>query len=170
MTMMSRALKRFEENQNLAYYILSKHYPTYIHDEDLKQDALLGLWQACLTFEEGKSKFSTHAGVCIINSIRSTLRQRNKDPELLSLDQPTCGEDSSLLYEAIEDPSALIDDGVICFKEFCKTLSDLERCCIQLRLKGNSQVDIAKTLGVSRSWVNQIIKTIRDKYECYKNR
>lgn len=165
---MNEALKRFQANQNLAYHILSKYYPTYVQDEDLKQDALLGLWQACLTFEEGKAKFSTYAGKCITNSIRITLRHRNKVPETLSLDQPMGGGDNSLLSEVIEDTSSSIDDGIICFKEFWKTLTNLERYCVQMRLKGYSQVDIAKKLGVTRSYVNQILREMRENYNEFR--
>lgn len=165
---MTRALKLFQDNQNLAYHILSKYYPTYMQNEDKRQEALIGLWQACLTFEEGKAKFSTYAGKCIINSIRITLRQWNKVPETLSLDQPLGGEDNSLLFEVIEDPTSAIDDGLICFKEFWKTLTNLERRCVQLRLEGNSQADIARMLGVTRSYINQVLRDMRENYQEFR--
>lgn len=158
----------FYKNLEFAYFILWKYYPTYVQDEDLKQDALLGLWQACLTFEEGKAKFSTYAGKCITNSIRITLLHRNKVPKTVSLDQPMGGGDNSLLSEVIEDTGSSIDDGIICFKEFWKTLTDLERYCVQMRLKGYSQVDISKKLGVTRSYVNQILRDMRENYNEFR--
>lgn len=164
----NKALKLFEENQNLVYHVLNRYYPTYVKDEDLKQDALLGLWKACLTFDESKAKFSTYATQCIINSIRHTLRSRNKRPEIVSLDQPVGAEGSPPIAEVIEDPASQIDDGLICFKEFWKTLNRVERCCIKMSLEGYIQDDIAKTVGKSRSWVNKTLKTIQENYEQFR--
>ena len=166
--MMNEALELFEKNQNLAYHVLNKRYPTYNQDEDLKQDALLGLWKACLTYDASKAKFSTYATQCIINSIRMTLRTRNREPSLLSLEQSLGGEDNSMLAEVIEDPNSQIDDGLICFKEFWKTLNNTERCCIKMSLEGYTQEDISKVVGMSRPWVNRVVNRIREDYEQFR--
>lgn len=39
-------LALFEENQKLAMYFLWRHYPALAQDEDIQQEALLGMSQA----------------------------------------------------------------------------------------------------------------------------
>ena len=166
----NKAQELFDSNQSLAYYILHKNYPRYTQDEDLRQDALLGLWQACLTFEEGKAQFSTYAGTCILNSLRTAMRQRTQVVETVSLDQTLGNEDYSLLSEIVEDPKAAINTEAMCFKEFWKTLTEKEKYCMRMCLDGCTQVEVAKTLGVTRARVSQVIGVIRKKYQRFKRR
>ena len=78
----------FYNNLELAYFTLWKHYPTFAQDEDLKQEAVLGLWKACLTYDESKSKFSTYAVSCMLNKMKVWLRDRSKHPDTVSLSSP----------------------------------------------------------------------------------
>lgn len=70
----------FEKNTPLVYYIYNTHYkkmPQF--KEDLIQCGMLGLWKACQSFDEnGKSRFSTFASICIRNEMRIFLRREMK--------------------------------------------------------------------------------------------
>lgn len=84
------ATKLFEANQGLAYFTLNKNYPYYKMDEDYKQEAALGLWKACLTYDESLNvKFSTYGVACVHGHLK-TLFSKNKELqnkiEILSLD------------------------------------------------------------------------------------
>lgn len=46
--------ERFQENQKLVHFILQKKFPLVAFDEDVIQEANMGLWKACIGFDEAK--------------------------------------------------------------------------------------------------------------------
>ena len=141
----------FYKNVGLAYFIVWKHYPTFAKDEDLKQEALLGLWQACLTYNKSKAQFSTYASSCILNKLRMWFRERNKHPETVSLSTPiVVGEEGLTLEDTIEDPVPSIDEDLIDLKNFLGSLRDRDQEIIKLKMQGLTQKQIAQELGMSR--------------------
>ena len=81
----------FEENEKLAYDVVHKmklSIPTFTQ-EDLFQTAKVGLWRACKTYDEQRSKFSTWAVACITNELLMAYRKhvgKSKKVELISLE------------------------------------------------------------------------------------
>ena len=144
--------KLFNENKGLVYFTLWKHYPTFAKDEDLQQEALLGLWQACLTYDKSKSQFSTYATSCILNKIRVWIRDRSKHPDTVSLSTPIKGyeEEGMTLEDTIEDPVPSIDEGLIDLKNFIGSLQERDQKMIKLRVQGLTQKQIAQELGMGR--------------------
>ena len=142
----------FYKNVELAYFVMWKHYPTFAKDEDLKQEALLGLWQACLSYDQQKSLFSTYASHCIHNRLRVWLRERSKHPDTVSLNSPVGGyeEEGLTLEDTIEDPVPSIDEGLIDLKNFLGSLRDRDQEMIKLRMQGLTQKQIAQELGMTR--------------------
>lgn len=68
----------FEKNTLMAYKIANKYRTNYNrYYEDIKQEALLGLWRACQTYNES-TKFSTYAYVCIKNTVNMYIRRFRK--------------------------------------------------------------------------------------------
>ena len=151
----------FYENIGLAYFILWKHYPTFAKDEDMKQEALLGLWKACMAYDKDKSQFSTYAGQCILNQVRMVLRKQSYEPDTVSLSTPVGGEDESLTLESlIEDPVPSIDEDYIDLKDFLRGLNKRDKKLIQLRLQGKTQNQIAQEMGLAQPYCSRLITKI----------
>ena len=151
----------FYKNLNLAYFILWKHYPTFAQDEDLEQEAMLGLWQACLSYDQQKSMFSTYASRCIHNRLRLWLRERSKHLDTVSINSPIRGyeEKGLTLEDTIEDPVPAIDEGYIDLKDFLASLSERDQKIVKLRMQGLTHEQIAQKLGMTR--VNCSIRLTR---------
>lgn len=159
----NEAEQLFLENTALAYHILHKDFPTFAQSEDMKQEALLGLWRACISFDPSKGKFSTYAGCCILNAIRYALRGYQKQPETVSLNQPI-SEEGSTLEDLLEDPYPSVDEGLIDLVTFLKGLPERERKLIQCRLDGLTQNQISAEMGLSQTWCSRILKKMRQEY------
>ena len=71
---------------NLVYHIISRQYPTFIHDEDVIQSGMLGLCKAAESFDPKKGLFSTYAGRCIRNEINQEFIKRKPFSQTVSLD------------------------------------------------------------------------------------
>ena len=142
----------FQQHLDLVYFAMWKYYPTFAKDEDLKQEALMGLWQACLTYDESKSKFSTYAVSCMLNKMKVWLRDRSKHPDTVSLNSPVGGyeEEGLTLEDTIEDPVPAIDEGYIDLKDFLASLSERDQKIVKLRMQGLTQKQIAQELGMTR--------------------
>lgn len=161
--MRTEAEQLFLENISLAHYVLHRNYPAFSQDEDLHQEALSGLWKACLTYDKSKSQFSTYAWRCILTQIRYSLRSRTKQPETVSLSHPTC-EAGLTLGDMIEDPCPSIDEGFIDLKAFLEGLPEIERRLIQLNAGGFTQKEIQEQLGRSRTWCWRTLKRLQQDY------
>lgn len=75
-----------EENLNLVYFLIQKHYPTFIRDNDIIQCGMLGLCKAAERWDSRKSKFSTYATKWVLNEIRRELKNRGKHSSEISLE------------------------------------------------------------------------------------
>ena len=58
-----------EDNLNLVYALISREYPTYLHDEDIIQTGMLGLCKAADKWDEKRGTFSNFAWCCIRHEI-----------------------------------------------------------------------------------------------------
>lgn len=154
----------FHKNINLAYYILHKHYTLSAQDEDLKQEALLGLWKACMTFDPSKAQFSTYAIRCILNQINMYYRKESNKPLTVSLNAPV-GEDGLTMEDVLEDPCPSIDEGLIDLKTYLAGLTDEERKIIQLNVEGFTQQQIGDKMGKSQAWCSHMLRRLRQNYQ-----
>lgn len=156
----------FYQNYSFAWFIVSKYFPQYIRDEDICQEAFMGLWKACTSYQEGKAAFTSYAAKCIQNQIGAYLRHNTPKVTLVSIESPVASsEDESIkLKDTIEDPKTYIDDGYIVLKDFLDGLSDTEKQVVQGRLDGLTQQKIAKQLGMSRPWCYKVLRGVYNKY------
>ena len=152
--------KLIEDNMNLVYALISREYPTYLHDEDIVQCGMLGLCRAADKWDENKGKFSAFAWHCIRNEIIRELNKRAKHKGVLSLDYETVtdGVRGSLGDTIVgEEDVVYIDD--------CENqLTPLQRKIVALLKKGMSGKDIAKQLGCTSqmvSWTRRKIRILR---------
>jgi RNA polymerase sporulation-specific sigma factor len=73
-------MELFEKNKKLAFYALKKfdQKEGMLERDDLEQIALIGLWKACLKFDESKgNKFATYAVPTIQGEVMKEIRDRN---------------------------------------------------------------------------------------------
>lgn len=160
--------RRFADNQRLVYFIIGKKFPWLVHDEDIAQVGMIGLWKACMTYDESVAAFSTYAGKCITTEILKELKGRSKEDKLgskVSLDELKYLNDDSekmTLADAIPDG---IDHYCISnydLPALKKKLSKKECDIMKLRLAGFTMDEIAKLFGgVSRQRIEQIIRKIK---------
>lgn len=163
-----------ERNLRLVAHIVKK-YPNYNKDnEDLISVGTIGLIKAIMTYKQGKgTKLATYAARCIENEILMCIRTNKKYYNDLYL-QDTIGIDKDgnevTLQDKVADNKDSIDDQVglkletkLLYEKIKKVLKGREKTVIELRyglLNGEevTQREIAKLLGISRSYISRIEK------------
>lgn len=152
--------KLIEDNMNLVYALVSREYPTYLHDEDIIQCGMLGLCQAAEKWDENKAKFSDFAWYCIRHEIIREFKKRAKHQGVLSLDYETVtdGVRGSLAETIVGDEDVLyIDD--------CENqLTPLQKQILGLLKKGTRPKEVAKLLGCTTQnvyWTQRKIRILR---------
>ncbi len=168
-----------ERNLRLVAHIVKK-YTNYQKDsEDLISIGTIGLIKAITTFRNDKGiKLATYAARCIENEILMYIRTNKKYNRDVYL-QDTVGIDRDgnevTLEDKIADEGMSIDEEVALniqsktlYEKIKKVLKGREKKIIELRyglVNGEelTQKDIAKMLGISRSYVSRIEKKALEK-------
>lgn len=163
-------------NEQLVFHVLNKKFPWGLYDEDLQQCGRIGLWQACLTFDEEQSKFASYACPCIANAIKIEIRSRNtigRNPNSsgytqISLDAPSKNqiknEESYSIQELIPgDPDVEFLD----IEGLWNSFTPKEKIVFRYLVNGWYQREIGKELGVTRAYISQIVARIRKKFNEY---
>jgi RNA polymerase sporulation-specific sigma factor len=168
-----------ERNLRLVAHIVKKYsYPGKDVD-DLISIGTVGLIKAIDSFDTSKgTRLATYAARCIENEILMLIRSNKKTKGEVYLQDPigsdTEGNEISLIdvLSSNEDSIFEIVENKIQIKKLYDkinfALMDREKTVIQMRyglLDGNprTQREIALTLGVSRSYVSRIEKTVLKK-------
>ena len=169
-----------EHNLRLVVYIAKKFDNTGVGVEDLISIGTIGLIKAINTFNPVKNiKLATYASRCIENEILMYFRSRKKLQGEVSLndsfDSDGDGEALSFLdVVGVEDTMYLDiqdrDDCLLVRKLVRECLTEREQEVITARygLGGRmprTQREVAKTLGISRSYVSRIEKRALQKLE-----
>ncbi len=161
-----------EHNLRLVAHIVKKYYAISGEQEDLISIGTIGLIKAASTFDYEKSKkFSTYASKCIENEVLMHFRSRRKSASDVSLSEPvdTDREGNSLtLMDIMSEEIDMVGQIDLQLKsaqlrQYIESfLDDREREIIALRygLGGRplTQREVAKRLGISRSYVSRIEK------------
>ncbi|MFK3938466.1 RNA polymerase sporulation sigma factor SigK [Alkalihalobacillus sp. NPDC078783] len=174
-----------EHNLRLVAHIVKKFENTREDTEDLISIGTIGLIKAIESYSEGKgTKLATYAARCIENEILMHLRALKKVRKDVSLHDPIGtdkeGNEITLIDVLQEDADDIVD--VIQTKmekkqiyEFIHVLDDREKEVIVGRFglsleEERTQREIAKELGISRSYVSRIEKRALMKlfHEFYK--
>lgn len=159
--------QKIADNQNLVYFVINKRFYGLRHDEDIVQVGRIGLWNACKSYDESKSKFSTYAVRCITNAINKELRYRAKSqgPDtMVSLDAPIKLDDDSnatTFAQIIPSPNndfCVVDYDVSCLRE---KLSERDMKIYAMSIDGYSATEIARIYGCSKAWTSAIIRKAR---------
>ena len=148
-----------EDNMNLVYFLISKYYPSFIHDEDIAQSGMVGLCRAAETWDESKSKFITYASHCILNEVKQEFRNRKRQITGISLNQDMC--ENGTFAEALvgdEDVNFIDYDG------FYNELTARQKEIWRLIRNAYSSKDIAEKFGCSKETITKDIRKIKSKW------
>ena len=179
--------KLIEHNLRLVAHIIKKYYGNSAEQDDLISIGTIGLIKAVSTFDYEKgARFATYASRCIENEILMYFRNKKKYAQDVSFTEPIYSDkdgntlslidimaDERSVAEDIEDK--LRDERL--YKVIGDTLSVREKEIIYLRYgldgrRSYTQREVAKHLGISRSYVSRIekkaLETLREHMEAYE--
>jgi RNA polymerase sigma factor (sigma-70 family) len=189
-------MRDFEENRKLIYAainslfgnelfarkIANKHHMEFADFEQIGAEAL---YKCCMRFEEdGEGTFANYAIVSIKKTIQAECRRRgelvrrpeNKQREIKhsydSLDRSVMEDGKEKpVYEYIPTNTNVEKHVIkkITFEEMMNSLKDVEREVLLMKLNGDSEKDIANTIGKSvravQSITNRALRKINPNYE-----
>lgn len=162
-----------EHNLRLVAHIVKKFENTGEDPEDLISIGAIGLIKAVRTFDPDKGvRLATYAARCIENEILMYLRATRKTRSDVSLFEPVGtdreGNDISLVEVLGTDPNAVTDQVETEIARshlggLLRRLEPREREVIELRFglrtgTERTQREVARALGISRSYVSRIEK------------
>ena len=172
-----------ERNLRLVAHIVKKYQTPEEDNEDLLSVGTIGLIKAVVTFNPDKSvSLGTYAARCIENEILMHFRARKKSSREISLYEPigTDREGNEIqLFDIIETDeddahrkAELKDDIRMLYRKVESELSARERLVLKMRYglyneEEYTQREIAKQLGISRSYVSRIEKSAIEKLRVY---
>ena len=176
--------KLIEHNLRLVAHIIKKYYQNTSSQDDLVSIGTIGLIKAIDTYDINKNiKLSSYASRCIENEILMHFRNIKKSSQDISLDD-TIDTDKDgnplTLMDIMASDDCIIDDidkrmNLSVLDKYVQSeLSDREKEIIIKRygLYGQdvmTQRELAKKLGISRSYISRIekkaLEKLRKRYE-----
>lgn len=154
----------FEQNMRLGYWCLSRYFYMYEADEDAQQQALIGLWKACLTYNHKRARFATYAIPCINNEVRMWLRKSGSVLPTVSIDDELPWCEGATVAETVPDPNYGPEEKVLFKESLSMGLSDRERALVRCALQGMTQGEMAAELGLSQSYCSRLLKALKKRY------
>lgn len=164
-----------EHNLRLVSHIIKKYYSNSDEQEDLISIGTIGLIKAIDSFNANKNvRLATYAARCIENEVLMHYRGKKKEANNISVNEPidTDSEGNTLtLIDIISTDDTICDDvdlknKTIQLYKFIENLRDeREKEIIISRYglynqKEMTQNEIAKKMGISRSYVSRIEKRV----------
>jgi len=172
-----------EHNLRLVAHIVKKYYAASKDQDDLISIGTIGLIKAVNTFDHTKgARLATYASRCIENEILMYFRAGKKSAGDISLSEPIDtdkdGHPLSLL-DVIADDDTLADDleqkinTEQLYRFIPEVLDEREQDVIRRRYglgcSALPQREVAKVLGISRSYVSRIekraLEKLRERFE-----
>ena len=169
-----------ERNLRLVAHIMKKYYTQTSDQEDLISIGTIGLIKGISTFDASKgARLATYAARCVENEILMHFRSQKKSSQDVSLsDYIETGSDGAALslMDVVAEEEDLLEtvsnrERIVQVREAVgQRLDDREKQVIALRygLGGNDpqrQREVAKILGISRSYVSRIEKRALEKLQ-----
>ena len=166
-----------EHNLRLVAHIVKKYYVSGNDQEDLISIGTIGLIKAVDSFDPNKGiRLSSYASKCIENEILMFFRTGKKTAQDVSINEPidTDKDGNALtLMDTMAVDDTVIDDIDVRMKsrklyDYLPVLEPRERSviCMRYGLGGRqplAQREVAKRLGISRSYISRIEKRALEK-------
>lgn len=164
-----------EHNLRLVAHVIKKYQSSDDDIEDLISIGTIGLIKSVMTFNSEKgNRLAAYASKCIDNEILMYLRSKKKTNKEVSLYEPL-GIDKegneSQLYDIIETNEDDASDRIVLkqniqklYEELESLLTPRERLVLKMRYglyngEEYTQREVARQLGISRSYVSRIEKS-----------
>lgn len=161
-----------ERNLRLVAHVAKKYTNTNTDQEDLISIGTIGLIKGITSFNDNKGvRLATYVARCIDNEILMYLRASKKLSQEVSLNE-SIGQDKEgniiTFIDIIENTTSNIEDQIDLklkikrlYEKVGKVLQDREKLILEFRFGLNgkeckTQNEIAKMLGISRSYVSRI--------------
>lgn len=158
--------KLVEDNTKLVHFVIKRNFPTYMGNEDVIQEGMIGLCNAAIKYDETKCQFSTFATICILNAIRSWFKNDNKHNNVLSLDYPVTNELGEITsfgdYIVGAEDIDYIDDSY--YKSQFTKMKPLERKVFELLAQGYNTVEVGEMIGSGQANVSRIKRKYEKKW------
>lgn len=167
------AQKLVEHNLRLVAHIAKKYRDSVPDPEDLVSIGSIGLMKAVSTFRPSAGKLTTYASRCIENEILMHLRAGKKRKNTVLLSDPVGADKEGneimlmdILASSDEEVGDIVEKRISSARAFSlirSALDDRERQVVLLRYGlANTdplpQHEVARLLGISRSYVSRIEK------------
>jgi RNA polymerase sporulation-specific sigma factor len=171
-------------NMRLVAHIIKKYYSNHSDQEDIISIGTIGLIKAINTFDYTKgTRLATYASRCIENEILMHFRTRKKNAQEISMDEPidTDSEGNPLTFsDIIFSNESVFDDVELKIQseklyKYLDKIEDTRKKQILIMRYGLydtealTQREIAKKLGISRSYVSRIetkaLEELREYFE-----
>lgn len=162
----------YSRNEPLVRWTIKKYYPDFMDDEDLMQEGRIGLWRACLAYDEKKGlKFSPVA----VSYIRNALRHGYEKLYGRSLGKRQLLWNAQSLYEPIGRDDLLLQDiipgntdvGFLDISGALNRMSERDRKILYLSIAGFSQKEIVKRVGVSERTIYHALQIAKIIFRAY---
>jgi len=162
-----------EHNLRLVAHIIKKYYSNSNDQDDLISIGTIGLIKAVNTFDPNKGiRLSSYAARCIENEVLMYFRSTKKSAQDISMNEPidTDKDGNALTLIDVMSTEDTIFEDLDCKikseqlnKYILEVLTPREQAIIKLRygLNGRkplTQREVAKIMGISRSYVSRIEK------------
>ena len=176
--------KLIEHNLRLVAHIIKKYYSNSTDQEDLISIGTIGLIKAVSTFDHKKGcRFATYGSRCVENEILMHFRSQKKSANDIHFDEPVDSDKDGnqlCLIDIIADGEDVADKIELSirseqlYRYIESSLDERERQIVTLRygLFGQPQLpqrEVAKRLGISRSYVSRIekkaLKLLKDRFD-----
>lgn len=171
-----------EHNLRLVAHIVRKYYASHTGQDDLVSIGTVGLIKAVDSFsDKNGARFATYAAKCIQNEILMYFRAQKKLSAEVSINETidTDRDGNPLTYiDVIRIDDTIADDideriQIARALTFIKEkLTDRERQIIVMRYgldntRPSAQREVAEKLGISRSYVSRIEKSVLERIRRY---
>jgi len=163
-----------EKNLRLVAHVVKKYNNYAIDSDDLISIGTIGLIKAIMTFDINKgTRLATYAARCVDNEILMFIRSSKKIQNEVSLQDPIGvdkeGNEISLLDIMENEGNSVADEVELkmqiknMYSKMKEVLKNREKTVLELRYglrngECKTQREIAKILGISRSYVSRIEK------------
>ncbi|GAB6088154.1 RNA polymerase sporulation sigma factor SigK [Alkaliphilus crotonatoxidans] len=176
-----------ERNLRLVAHIVKKYSNIGVDADDLISIGTIGLIKGITTFDRKKgTRLATYAARCIENEILMTIRSSKKLKTEVSLQEPIGmdkeGNEISLLDLLGTEPDKILEEVELkmqikkLYSKMAAVLKKRERIVVELRYgisngASMTQREIARMLGISRSYVSRIEKrAVKKLYKAFQGK
>lgn len=172
-----------EKYKSLASKIARSYFLIGAESEDILQEAMLGLYSACRTYQQSESSFKSFATLCITRAVQSAVKKANRLKNKMLNESLSLSNQGAVLMEGKDEededvnlyiPSNILDpENALLVEEqknelnriINENLSIKEKRVLVLYLNGLSYSQIAEKINDNTKAVDNAISRTKKKLE-----